>query len=65
MKEVKHFHNTEIKCSAFVCDWIELNKLNDESKDFFKYLGNYMDDDNNTVWAVFGEFPKRYCVKID
>ena len=62
---VKHFHEAVIKCSAKVVDWATLNKLNDKAEKFFEYLGNYMDDDSNTVWAVFGDFPVRYCVKID
>ena len=61
---IKHFHNTDIKCSAMVVDWVELNKLNDKSDDFFQYFGNYMDDDSNSSWAVFGDFPKRYCVLL-
>lgn len=64
LKEVKHFHDSEMKCSALVADWAELNKLNDRSENFFEYLGNYMDDDSNTVWALFGDFPIKYCVKI-
>lgn len=64
MREVKHFHNSEIKCSAQVVDWAELEKLNDEAHNFFKYLGNFTDDESNTVFALFGDFPKRYCLKI-
>jgi hypothetical protein len=63
--EVKHFHDSEIKCSAIVTDWAELNKLNDRAEEFFLYLGNYFDDDSNTVWAVFGDRPRRYCIKIN
>lgn len=63
--EVKHFHGTVMKCSAIVTDWVELNKLNNRSDRFFEYLGNYMDDDSDTVWAMFGDFPKRYVIKID
>lgn len=63
--EVRHFHDSEIKCSAIVVDWAELNKLNDRAEEFFLYLGNYFDDDSNTVWAVFGDFPKRYCIAIN
>ena len=68
--EVKHFHESKIKCSAIVVDWVELNKLNHKSDDgktprLLKYLGNYMDDDSTSVWAVFGRMPKRYCVLID
>lgn len=63
--EIKHFHESEMKCSAIVTDWAELNKMNAKAEDFFIYLGNYMDDDSNTVWAMFGDFPKRYVVKID
>ena len=65
MKTAKHFYDTEMKCSALVVDWCELNKLNNEAKDFLQYLGNYMDDDSNSVWALFGDFPKRYCVLIE
>jgi hypothetical protein len=38
--------------------------MNDHSEKFFEYLGNYMDDDSDTVWAMFGDFPKRYVIEI-
>jgi hypothetical protein len=62
---IKHFHDTEISCSAELVDWAKLNQLNDKAANFFEYLGNYMDDDSTSVYALFGDFPKRYCVKID
>ena len=65
MKDVKHFHDTEIRCSAIVVDWATLNKLNNKSADFFEYLGNYFEDGTTNVYALFGDFPKRYCIKID
>lgn len=60
---IKHFHNA-MSCSAEVVDWVKLNQINDKAEDFLLYLGNYMDDDGNSVWALFGDFPKRYCVLI-
>lgn len=63
-KEVIHFHDSVMKCSAILVDWAKLNKLNDTSTEFFKYLGNYMDDNSTTTYALFGDFPKRYCVKL-
>lgn len=63
--EIKHFHETEMSCSAEVVDWAKLNQLNGKAANFFEYLGNYMDDDSTSVWALFGDFPKRYCVLIN
>ena len=63
MKTIKHFHE-ELKCSAILIDWVELNKLTKESGHTFTYRGNYMDDDSNIVYAVFGEEPVNYCVKL-
>ena len=65
LEQVKHFHDTEMKCSAIVVDWAKLDKLNNEAENFLDYLGNYMDDDSNSVWALFGDFPKRYCILIE
>ena len=61
---IKHFHDT-MSCGAEVVDWVKLNQINDKAGDFLQYLGNYMDDDSTSVWALFGDFPKRYCVLIN
>ena len=61
---IKHFHDT-MRCSAEVVDWAKLNRINDKAEDFLHYLGNYMDDDSTSVWALFADFPKRYCVLIN
>lgn len=66
--EIKNFYESEMKCSATVIDWIELDKLNSKANDFFDYLGNYMDDDSTTVYAMFADDSydrKKYVVKID
>lgn len=59
--EIKHFHET-MKCE--VVDWAKLNQLNDEADDLFVYLGNYMDDDGTSVYALFSGYPRWYCVPI-
>ena len=61
---IKHFHDT-MSCSAEVVDWVKLNQINDKAEDFLLYLGNHTDDDSASVWALFGDFPKRYCVLIN
>lgn len=60
-----HFHDTVMKCSAKLVDWVELNKINDSSEVFLNYLGNYFDDDSTSVYALFGVDVYRFCVLIN
>lgn len=60
--EIKHFHKALY--GAEVVDWAKLNQLNDEADDLFVYVGNYMDDDNTSVYALFSGYSIWYCVPI-
>lgn len=33
MKEIKHFHDSDLKCSAIVVDWVKLNKITRNADD--------------------------------
>lgn len=63
MTEVVHFSETIEPCGAEVCNWEKLNEIK-QKKGALSYLGNHMDDEHRDVFAVFGAFPWRYCVKI-
>lgn len=62
--EIRHFHDTDMKCSAVLVSWVTINKINNDLDDFLKYYGNYMDDDSTTVYALFGCDTLHYCVQI-
>ena len=66
MEQVKHFHDCDARCSAIVVDWPKLNKITKtkDELDTTVYLGNFFDDDSDTVWAVFGINYRRYCMKV-
>lgn len=65
--DIKNFHESEMKCSAIVTDWAHINVMNHHSENFFEFMGNYMDDDSDTVYAMFKDVDhdKKYVIEID
>jgi len=65
MKKRINFYETVMKCSAEQVEWRELDRITDKADDFPKYYGNYFNDEESNVYALFGLKADRYCVLID
>lgn len=66
--DIKNFRGTVMSCDAEVSDWADLNRMVHNEEKHFEYMGNYMDDDSDSVWAMFSDadsFRKFYVVEVN
>ena len=62
--DIKNFRGTVMNCDAVVSDWAELNRMVFNEDKHFIYVGNYMDDDSDSVWAMFEDAKKFRCFYV-